>query len=134
MLPFCVIILISTGHSIERLMNMQQIYCVGFSGKSITDEVARLLFFSAQSMFQNGKEKLRLKSNFATGQVSTKFEQGLLGSVAGYVFDAQVDSVCGSTKVKFLVRPADIELLKDPDQWRMADGSGGPLQKSHTFN
>jgi|GEM_PF-2445519 len=86
------------------------IYCLGFSGISLTNEVLQVLFFGAQSMFVSGDQQRLVKFAFVEGEIKTDYQAGVLGSVGGYLFHASIDTPRGSTKVRYLVRKADFNV------------------------
>lgn len=83
------------------------IYCLGFAGIPLSPEALKVLFFGAQAMFDGSERKKRVNFPFVTGEIKTDFQAGVLGSVSGYLFHADIDTPRGSTNVRYLVRQAD---------------------------
>ena len=89
-----------------------KIYCLMWSG-FITDEVKDMLFRAACFMTHRSLEKLKIKNGFVEGAVTTNRTPAILGSVAGTIFRAEVESESGKTDIKYLVRTGDIEELAE---------------------
>lgn len=94
---------------------MSQIFCLITDGIPLTDEVNNLLLMSAYDMIdtKNRKQKLRLKSIKLTGEITTQYKIGFIGTVSGIIFSAKLDWDSGTTKTEFIVRPIkDRSVLK----------------------
>ena len=83
------------------------------SGIPIDDRIRNMLFHVSRTMLKTGKEKVRVKSNFLEGVVTTDFEIGCMGSVAGVVFSAEIDTEKGSGKASFITNTDSAEI----DNW-----------------
>lgn len=84
-----------------------KIYCVVSDGQSIDEEIAELLFRSAQGILKrkDKKSKLSHKPMGLTGEVKTENKIGNMGPVFGIIFNAEFDWQGGSTKIEFLTKP-----------------------------
>ncbi len=86
---------------------MSHIYCLVTNGNSLTTGIASLLFEECQEAMDNKERKRRLKvpEIGLTGEISTSYKLGFIGTVAGIIFKANVDWEGGSVKAEFIVRP-----------------------------
>lgn len=82
------------------------LYCLMFEGPPMLDVLNNLLFDTAQEMLEEGEEARTIRSGLGEGQVTTKNEQATIGGMCGTVFETQLDTVRGSFKARFLVRPS----------------------------
>ncbi len=80
-----------------------KIYCLMTAGLPVDDDIRNALFYTAREMLKAGAEKRRLKTDFMEGVVTTEFKVGCMGSVAGTIFQAEIDAEAGSTKVSYIV-------------------------------
>jgi len=94
---------------------MNNLYCLVFKGDSVTDELASFLFRSAQNMMYRRDRKLRLSKgdDGFVGCIATDYKLGMMGTVSGFTFSADIEWDDGATKVDFMARPVSQALLND---------------------
>jgi hypothetical protein len=83
----------------------------------LTDLARTQLFKIAIRMVKQKKKKGKLYHKEAAGEVKTSFDTAVIGTLAGYLFEAEVDTPHGNAKVKYLVRQNDIEDLDEEDDF-----------------
>lgn len=93
-----------------------KIYCLMGSGIPVDDEIRSMLFHVSRNMLKTGKEKVKIKNDSLEGLVTTDFEIGCLGCVAGVMFNAEIDTDKGSGKVRFITNTDSAEI----DDWENA--------------
>ncbi len=93
-----------------------KIFCLVSSGLPLSDEMCDLLHASARTMVHKDQPKLRIRGSNFEGLVISTGQNASLGTVAGAVFEATLESNVFVTKVKFIVRTADLEGLEQ-GQW-----------------
>lgn len=86
-----------------------KVYCLMVQSISLTNYERCLLFDIACEMARKGVNSKRIEDPEMEGVVKTDFEEKLIGGIGGVEFFAEVATELGEGKVKFLVRPADIE-------------------------
>lgn len=86
-----------------------KVYCLMVQSISLTSSERRLLFDIACEMVKKGINSKKIKDPEMDGIIKTNFEEKLVGAIGGVEFFAEVGTELGEGKVKFLVRPADIE-------------------------
>lgn len=93
---------------------MHPIYCLMVGGAHLTDIMRTSLFRAARSLFQEQKQKARIRTDDLEGVVETEFKTTGLGDIGGVLFHAELDSALGRATVDYIVRTRDMEGF-DPD-------------------
>lgn len=88
---------------------MHKIYCLMFSGKSLSGTVSEALYQAAVYCVRKECNKRKVIHDDVEGLVQTDFETMIIGSVAGIIFNAEIDCINGSTKVTYIVSENDID-------------------------
>ncbi len=85
-----------------------KIYCLINDGQSLDEEIFQLLFESAQEVMGSNNRTLRiaLPSRELTGEITTEYKTGFMGSVVGFIFTARIDWDGGSSKTDLIDRSA----------------------------
>lgn len=81
------------------------VHCLMVSGLSLTDSNRSTLFDAAQQMVRNGQTRRKIKGPDFEGIVTTNGEVALMGSVAGYVFHAEIEGEKHHCKASYLIAP-----------------------------
>lgn len=97
---------------------MGNIYCYGVSGVPLTAAACDLLFTTACQMAASHKDQRKARNDDIQAILETEFEHGVIGSLSGMVFTADVVTEKGASAVKFLVK-TDV----DPEAYRKAKWS-----------
>lgn len=90
-----------------------KLYCLMTSSVSLDDRMADVLFDTACIMIKNTSGRKVVKDVGFEGQVTTKFNTQILGSISGVEFFAEVETELGKGKGKFLVKEVDAKLRGD---------------------
>jgi hypothetical protein len=75
----------------------------------LTDEMRDALFDVACLMIKFGSRKRRVKSDDMEGSVTSSYAERAFAGLSGVEFFAEVETNLGRGKIKFLVRPVDLE-------------------------
>lgn len=86
-----------------------RLVCLMASGRPLTERTSRLLLHTAWQMFHDERRVYAFRTDDAEGEMKTAFEVSNLGSFSGFTFSAEVSTVTGTTKVKFIVEHATLE-------------------------
>src|SRR3989338_8501392 len=86
-------------------------YCLMVAGVALTDQIRNQLVDAARTMILNGDRGYRIVSDDFVGEVQTDMKTVLLGSIAGLLFTAEIQSVKGHVEVSYLVRPQDVSRI-----------------------
>lgn len=84
------------------------IYCIMTTGVPLSDMARNALFKTAQRLWREKRCKLRIVHDDVEGEVHTKKEVVTLGGISGYVYEAEIGTPKGCTKVKYLVHENDL--------------------------
>jgi hypothetical protein len=89
-----------------------------FSGLRLSDAACDALFQTACDCVRDEIKEKKIIHDDVMGVVTTNFDDGLMGSTCGIIFDANIDTPNGSTKVTYIVRTADLETVRRmPMKW-----------------
>jgi len=88
---------------------MKKIFCIGVSGRPISEKLSEVLFYNAHDMFETGDTETFVKGKDYDGKINTEFKRAGLGPIFGVIFHAVVMTLKGETKVNYLVRDRDLD-------------------------
>lgn len=96
---------------LNRMANLKIEGCgLVFSDPSIM----RAIILTASSMLVDAKQMSKIKEKNCKGMILTNFERSFIGGVGGVIFDISLESVYGSTSMKFILfRPMTNEELEN---------------------
>lgn len=86
-----------------------RIFCLMFSGKSLTDKISEVLFINAHDMVEEGTTKRRVKGRDYDGVITSDLQAIAAFGTTGVVFSAQIGTTQGDTDVQYLVRVGDLD-------------------------
>jgi hypothetical protein len=101
-----------------------KIYCLLVSGLPLSEEMCDALHKGARRTVRTGKSRRKIRGSNFEGRVETTNEYVSLGTIAGVYFTGIVESNTFVTKVRFIVRTADLEGLDDA-VWVLPSDSTG---------
>lgn len=104
---------------------MFKIYCLLNSGVPLTDSICETLFQTALKMVEENKRKLSVSCENVCGLVTTKYESVQLCSIAGYMFYAEIETMYGKSKTKFIVETRDLENVEKAKWFRFQSKKEG---------
>ena len=110
----------------------RRIYCLMVSGIPLDDMILGVLLRAARDMLRNGAERLAIRTDDAEGIVETRVHTAVLGSLAGVVFQAEIETDAGKTKTRFIVDSAEIS-DEDFERIEMGEWSEHPASRAR-FN
>ena len=110
----------------------RKIYCLMVSGMPFTDVVANVLLRTSREMLRRGAERCVIRADDVEGVVETRFHTAVLGSLAGVVFQAEIETDAGKTKTRFIVDSAEIS-DEDFERIEMGEWSEHPASRAR-FN
>ena len=94
---------------------MKEIYCLMYTGMALNDEIRTLLLEKAIKMALDGEKKLKVKSYYCEGIISTQWARKCIGSASGVEFYAEIETDRGSTKVSYIVQTKNFNT--DDGEW-----------------
>lgn len=112
------------------------IFCIMFSGSSLSKMASDILFKTAQKMVKQDKRRMSVHHDDCMGVVTTDFESVQFNGLSGCRFEAEIATPRGDTKVDFLVRLQDLEIV-DEVNWIHAKIKIKPKKKkseAHRWN
>jgi hypothetical protein len=86
-----------------------RIFCVMFSGRSLTERISEVLFINAHEMVEFSLQKRRVKGRDYDGIITTDLESVAAFGTTGIIFQAQIGFDGGATDVEFLIRVGDLD-------------------------
>jgi hypothetical protein len=89
-----------------------KIYCLIFTGTSLSDAACDALFQAACDCIIDEKHEKKIYNDDVEGIVYTDFDFGAMGSIRGVVFKGEIETPQGSTKVKYIVQRHDLEEVR----------------------
>lgn len=92
-------------------MCFQRVYCLYVRGISLNEPALRLLMLGACQMSQQEKREHVVKIQGGEAVLTTRYETGLMGHVAGIEFTADIGIGSRQAQVSFLVREADLKRI-----------------------
>lgn len=94
------------------------IYCLMFTGKSISKMVCDALFRAACRMVKEEKDHIKVVHDDCQGYVKTDWQNAQLGTLSGVLFEADIATIKGQTHAQFMVRTRDLELVENEEgEW-----------------
>lgn len=102
-------------------MFQMRLLCYLVSGRPLPLSTLDALYDAASTMFRERQRKHRLRHDDVQGEVRTEFRPGLLGTFAGSVFEADIETAEGSTFVRYLACPPPSEEEVAWRGWRRED-------------
>lgn len=70
------------------------------------DNVVRIIVAGASRMLIDNRTGISLKADYFEGMITTDFKKGIMGSLGGTIFEADIESDLGLTSMRFiLTRP-----------------------------
>jgi hypothetical protein len=85
---------------------------INSNGKPLTDDTRNLLWRKAQEMARAKQNRMKVKTDFCAGVITTDWEHGSMGSITGLKFQADVVVETGETTITYLVRSFELEDLE----------------------
>jgi len=101
------------------------------SGPGLTDDVRTILYKTAQKMLRKEWSKQKIKGEGFEGLITTKNETSVMGSIAGILFKATVETEATKTRVHYLIRRCEIDF--DDGEWIVMDVPESK-NESHKWN
>jgi hypothetical protein len=95
-----------------------KIFCIGVSGKPVTETLADVLLYNAHDLIEKAKKKgrdtmsQRIKGRDYDGIIKTSMQRQSLSIISGIMFQATVMTPLGETEVRYIVRDQDLEGLE----------------------
>ena len=93
------------------------------SGEPLSDAACDTLFRTAVLMTNSGDTARKVVNDDVMGVVTTDFECAQLGSFIGPLFEAEISTIKGQSKVSYIVTTRDIEEAKDSIWLRLSKKS-----------
>lgn len=87
---------------------MDGMLCIINSGIRLNDEDRRLLIWSAQKMYEQMKQSMKISSDQWEGRLKTDFVTKVVGTFSGIVFTADLMTERGEIKIVYAVRKKKI--------------------------
>ena len=78
------------------------------SGMPFDDMVLDVFLRTARDMLRNGAEQRVIRTDDVEGMVETRFRTGVLGSLVGIVFSADLETDDGKIKTRFIVDSSEV--------------------------
>ncbi len=94
-----------------------KLYCIMFSGASLSDAACDALFQAACDCVRDEKHEKKVYHDDVIGVVHTDFDFGMTGCIGGIVFEGEIETSDGDTKVKYLVQRHDLENARKHMEW-----------------
>lgn len=85
------------------------VYCLMFSGKSLSDAAYEALYQCACDCVVKEKYERKVFHDDVRGVVHTDFDFAMMGTVGGIIFEGEVETEKGNTTVKYIVNLYDLE-------------------------
>jgi hypothetical protein len=79
------------------------------SGVSLSDAACDALFQAACKCVHQEKHQAKVVNDDVAGAIHTEFEFGMSGAISGILFEGEIETEKGHSKVKFVVNPNDLE-------------------------
>jgi hypothetical protein len=95
-------------------------------GQPLTGTICNALLGTAQGLVRDQQRARAIEGDGYDGLVTTCFRRATLEFIAGYEFEARLETDLGSTEVRFVVRDGDLHDL-DRLRWYLHTGEGPPL-------
>jgi len=92
-------------------MCFQRVYCLYVRGISLNETALRLLMLGACQMSQQEKREHVIKIQGGEAVLTTRYETGLMGHVAGIEFTADIAIGSRQAQISFLVRASDLRAV-----------------------
>jgi hypothetical protein len=93
------------------------------SGRPFSSEVRDLLVMTAKQLVEENQDTRRIKSKFCEGIVKTEGVHASIGTIAGQLFEGDLEIASGRTTVHYLVRTQDLEDF-EPNKFEWTDWMG----------
>ena len=94
-----------------------KLYCIMFTGTSLSDAACDALFQAACDCVRDEKHQKKVYHDDVIGVVHTEFNYGMTGEIGGIVFEGEIETSEGETKVKYLVQRHDLENARKHMKW-----------------
>lgn len=92
-----------------------------FTGASLSEAACDALFQAACDCVRDEKHTKKVYNDDVTGEVHTEFDFGMTGEIGGIVFEGDIETPDGETKVKYLVQRHELEKARKHVQWLKID-------------
>lgn len=86
-----------------------KIFCLGLSGRPISEKLSEVLFYNAHDMIESGDEEVFVQGRDYSGAIRTDFKRASLVFISGIMFEATIVTPKGETYTKYIVRDQDLE-------------------------
>jgi hypothetical protein len=92
---------------------MIKVYCIRFSGMSISASVFKYISEVALIMFSKERKRMKHSRDDVKLHLTTKFETVCNGGIAGYEFQVHIDTPKGETTARMIARIDQLEQVLD---------------------
>jgi hypothetical protein len=100
-------------------------------GCNLSEAACDALFCAACDCIKKGKRSQKVKNDDVEGEVHTEYESGMTGSIGGILFEGDIDTEEGSTQVKYIVLPHDLQKARKNVHWVKWEDFLEEMRRSH---
>ena len=94
-----------------------KIYCIMFTGASLSDAACEALYQGACDCVRDEKHERKIRHDDVTGVIYTDFDFGVLGSVNGIVFEGNIETEEGDSEVKYIIQTYELEKVRRQERF-----------------
>ncbi len=88
-----------------------------FTGVSLSDAACDALFQAACDCVRDEKNQKKVYNDDVTGIVYTEFDYGMTGDIGGILFEGEIETSDGETKVQYLIQRHELEKARHNVEW-----------------